>query len=186
MYSITEPSAAALPVPHRMGKQSVAIAEGLLLVGGVTLLERLGVDFSAWPVHPYLFVIMLMGAQHGVYGGVFTAMMATAITIVGGLPPRPIDENYFDYTLGIWSNPLLWVCSGLLIGIITTRQQKALSKAKAALEQSLAAQALIENQYEVLAHRTRKLERRLAGLGEVEAQVKNAESSGATSKARRR
>lgn len=141
-----------------------AAAETLAILVAARLLQGLGIDFHSLPINPYLACVILMAAQHGVFGGILSASLAIALTYAGGLPGLSLDQTYFDFIIGVWTEPLVWLTTGLGVGIITTRRLKANGQIGAALEQSLKAQALIEAQYNVLASRTRRLERRIAGL----------------------
>jgi hypothetical protein len=148
----------------------VSATESLVLIGGVLVLELLGVDYEALPISPYLVCVILMAAQHGLVGGVFSATLATVLTHLGAWPTPGLGESYFDFMLDVWSEPLVWLATGLGVGMITTRRIRNQARTADALDRALTAQALIEHQYNILATRTRKLERRIAGLdGEDEA-----------------
>jgi hypothetical protein len=161
-------------IPYR--SNLLAIAEGMILLGGLAGLDYAGIiDTQAFPVHPFLFVIMLMSAQYGIYGGIFSAIGAILIDHLDGWPVRPIDQDYFDFFLTAWADPLAWICAGLLVGVVTTRQRRALARQSTMLEAARTAESLISAQYEVLASRTRKLERSLAGLAEPKSQITHPE-----------
>lgn len=142
----------------------LAIAEGLLLLGSVAMLEQAGlVSFAAWPVHPYFFVVILLSAQYGVLGGVLTAMGATALSYFSGWPARPFDMSHADYFLLTWADPLSWVLAALMVGIVTSYRGRMLSEQSERLRKAIKAESLIVAQYQILAQRTHKLERSLAG-----------------------
>lgn len=142
----------------------LAFAEGLLLLGGVAFLEHFGlISFAAWPVHPFLFVVILLSAQYGVLGGVLAAMGATALSYFNGWPPRPFDMPHADYFLLTWAAPLSWVLAALMVGLVTSRRGRMLEEQSARLRKAIMAESLIAAQYQVLAQRTHKLERSLAG-----------------------
>lgn len=142
----------------------VSATESLVLIAAVRFLELLGVDFQAIPINPYLACVILMAAQHGLVGGVFAATLATALTHLGAWPTPMLGESYFDFMLDTWSEPLVWLATGLGVGMITTRRIRIQARTAEALDRALTAQRLIEHQYNILATRTRRLERRIAGL----------------------
>lgn len=148
----------------------LAFAEGLLLLGGVAVLEHSGLmSFAAWPVHPFLFVVILLSAQYGVLGGVLAAMGATALSYFNGWPLRPFDMSHAEYFLLTWADPLSWVLAALMVGIVTSRRGRMLEEQSARLRKAIMAESLIVAQYQVLAQRTHKLERSLAGRADMPA-----------------
>lgn len=156
--------------PGRMPSRSnlLALGEGVLLLGGLTVLDYNGIiDMGAAPVHPFLFVVMLMSAQYGVYGGILSAIGAVLFDHVEGWPVRPIGQEYADFFVSAWGQPLSWLVAGLLVGVVTSRHRKALTEQATLLDAAQTAESLIAAQYQVLAERNRKLERGLAGLSEL-------------------
>lgn len=146
----------------------LALAEGILLLGGVALIEHSGLmSFSSWPAHPYLFIAILLSAQYGVLGGVLAAMGATAISYFNGLPARPFDMSHAEYFRLTWADPLSWVVAGLMVGIVTSSRTRMLEEQSEQLRKARMAEGLIAAQYQVLAQRTHKLERSLAGRADL-------------------
>lgn len=146
----------------------LAFAEGILLLGGVALIEHSGLmSFASWPVHPFLFIAILLSAQYGVLGGVLAAMGATAISYFNGLPTRPFDMSHAEYFRLTWADPLSWVLAALMVGIVTSRRSRMLEEQGEQLRKARMAEGLIAAQYQVLAQRTHKLERSLAGRADL-------------------
>lgn len=142
----------------------LAFAEGVLLLGGVAFIEHSGLmSFASWPAHPFLFIAILLSAQYGVLGGVLAAMGATAISYFNGLPARPFDMSHAEYFRLTWADPLSWVLAALMVGIVTSHRSRMLEEQGEQLRKALMAESLIAAQYQVLAQRTHKLERSLAG-----------------------
>lgn len=149
-------------LPHRSNK--LAIAEGLLLLGGLAALHYFGIlPFSSWPVHPCLFVVMLLSAQYGVQGGVLAAVGAIAVSHLEGWPVRPIDMTQAEYFQATWAEPLSWVMAALMIGLVTSHRNRLLQEQSVRLHKAAQAESLIAQQYQVLSQRTHDLERSLAG-----------------------
>ena len=158
------PAHPAIPVKSWWSSPVVAAAETLVILASARLLQGLGIDFHGLPINPYLACVILMSAQHGVFGGILSASLAIALTYAAGLPAPILGETYFDFIIGVWTEPLVWLTTALAVGVITTRRVQANMRTAGALERSLRAQTLIEEQYNVLASRARRLERRIAGL----------------------
>lgn len=147
---------------------ALALAEGVLLLGAVAFIERSGLmSFTSWPAHPYLFIAILLSAQYGVLGGVLAAMGATAISYVNGLPVRPFDMSHAEYFRLTWADPLSWVVAALMVGIVTSHRGRLLEDQSEQLRKARIAESLIAAQYQVLAQRTHKLERTLAGRADL-------------------
>jgi len=162
----------------------LALAEGILLLGGVALIEHSGLmSFSSWPAHPYLFIAILLSAQYGVLGGVLAAMGATAISYFNGLPARPFDMSHAEYFRLTWADPLSWVVAGLMVGIVTSSRTRMLEEQSEQLRKARMAEGLIAAQYQVLAQRTHKLERSLAGRADLSV-LDDSEASAETAKGR--
>ena len=149
-------------LPHR--SNGLALAEGFLLLGGLALLNYTGlVPFAMWPVHPFLFAVILLSAQYGIQGGILAAVGAIALSHVDGWPARPIDMTYAQYFRIAWADSLSWVLAALTVGVVTSNRGRVLQEQTAKLRKATMAENLIAAQYQVLAQRTHKLERRLAG-----------------------
>jgi hypothetical protein len=174
----SEPAPDALP-KSKDRSTVLAIAEGIILFGGLTLANELGyIDLAALPVHPFLFVVMLMGAQYGTIGGIVAAVAAGTLAINGNSLVRPIDQAYFDFIAAVWVHPLIWLAGGLLVGVVADRHLATLNRMRHELDSAKTAQAVISSHYEIMAERTRKLERRLAGLSEFGTAPATAKTSG--------
>lgn len=149
-------------LPYR--SNGLAIAEGVLLLGGLAALHYFDLlPFSTWPVHPCLFVVMLLSAQYGVQGGVLAALGAITISHLDGWPVRPMDMTYAEYFQAAWAEPLAWVMAALMVGLVTSHRNRLLQEQAVRLHKAALAESLIAEQYQVLAQRTHDLERSLAG-----------------------
>jgi len=146
----------------------LALAEGLLVLGLITLLDHTGVlPFEAVPVHPFLFAVILLSAQYGIQGGILAALAAIALSHLDGWPARPIDMTYAQYFRLAWSDSLCWVLAALIVGVVTSHRGRVLKEQTAKLQKATVAESLIAAQYQVLAQRTHQLERSLAGRADI-------------------
>jgi thiamine transporter ThiT len=163
--SISHPVSDPMPgglLSHR--SNGLAFAEGALLLGSLVLLDHSGIfPFEMSPVHPFLFAIILLSAQYGLQGGMLAAMGATLLSLIDGGPARPIDMSYADYFRMAWGDILSWMLAALSVGIVTSHRCRVIEEQATRLSKAITAERLIAAQYEVLAQRTHKLERSLAG-----------------------
>lgn len=151
---------------HR--SNGLAIVEGLLMLGGLALMDFNGVlPFAAWPVHPFFFAVILLSAQYGVQGGILAAVVATVLSHLDGFPIRPIDMAYIDYFRLVWSDSFSWILAALMVGVVTSHRSRVLRGQATTLRKAIEAENLISRQYQVLAQRTHQLERTLAGRADV-------------------
>lgn len=155
-------------LPKASGRSlPVAVAEGAVLLGGVALLEHLQLlDFAQLPVHPFFFAVALLSAQYGALGGIASAAAATLLSFSDGVPVRPVGQDYFDFILGAWAPPLTWLAVAVLVGLIADRHFQVLDQTNSRLQAAGRERDLIVSQYEILAARTRRLERHHAGFSE--------------------
>ncbi len=157
-----KPAAASVGTPR---SHTLTLIEGLVLIGGATLLARLdifsGVD---WPLDPVVVAVAILATQYGVVGGLIAAAAGAGMGITMGLPARPIELDYLTYLGQIWTGPLVYLVTALLLGLISGRHLGELTRTRAELAQASLECELISGQYDVLAARARRLERRLAGL----------------------
>jgi glucose-6-phosphate-specific signal transduction histidine kinase len=141
------------------------LVEALLLIGAPVLLQAFTtVDFSLWPVHPFLYVTILLAAQYGIEGATLAVVGGTLASWLVGWPERPLGVGREEFLMTVAAQPLSWLVAGLLVGIVTSSRTRALRNQREHLTRARNAERLIARQYEVMAERTRKLERGLAGL----------------------
>jgi hypothetical protein len=152
---------ASRPLTSR--SHGLALAEGAVLLIGMTLLDYVGVmSFGDWPVHPFLFAVVLLSAQYGIVGGILAALGAISLSHIDGWPPRPIDMSYAAYFGYVWADALSWMLAGLMVGAVTSNRIRVVQEQATRLRKATLAESLIAAQYEVLAQRTHQLERELA------------------------
>ncbi|WP_417584901.1 hypothetical protein [Pelagibacterium sp.] len=144
----------------------VGVVEGAVMIGGLFAVERLGLlDLQMLPIHPLVLAVALIAAQYGASGGIMAAAMATALALLGGtLPQRVIGEGYFEYLAAVWTTPLAWLVIAVTVGIISDGHRRLLQRSELALFEVKKERDLIAAQYEALAARAKRLERRVAGI----------------------
>jgi len=71
--------------------------------------------------HPFWFPVLLLSAQYGTAGGLTAAAAAIALSWVVGWPPQQFGEDYYAYSLRLWHQPMLWLCTAILLGELRNR-----------------------------------------------------------------
>ncbi|NVK33443.1 MAG: hypothetical protein HWE23_03125 [Rhodobacteraceae bacterium] len=100
------------------------VLEGAILFGGIFLLDWLIPSshlLSASP-HPFWLPVLLLSVQYGLFSGVVSCFAAIILLQVASPFVQQMNEDYFSYGLRIWTEPVLWLLSALMIGAARSRQ----------------------------------------------------------------
>jgi hypothetical protein len=102
-----------------------AIFEGALLLVALAAAETLFFGpgtFASFNIHPFWIVVLLVTIQHGLYAGVLTACLASALL---DRPVRPPDLDIVDYYFELARLPAQWVSAAVILGIYRQAQIRA-------------------------------------------------------------
>jgi polysaccharide biosynthesis protein PelD len=102
-----------------------ALVELLVLLVVPILLEWLlptFPDLTQIQPHPYWFPILLLSLQYGTVSGFLAAIVAIIGAWLIGWPEQDIGENHFQYLVRIWTLPVLWIGTALILGQFRMRQ----------------------------------------------------------------
>jgi hypothetical protein len=144
--------------------RAIAIAEVLLAIGILIIVNLLyfnGDRFEGVNPHPFWFVVILVSAQYGVAEGVFAVVVATFFYLIGNVRPRGEDEYIYAYLLDINSQPLLWLISALIIGLLRYRHILERDRLRHNLREAIEREEITAAQYEQLRMIREMLEQRL-------------------------
>ena len=72
--------------------------------------------------HPYWIAILLLSLQYGTVSGLLAAGLAIVGTVLIGMPEPDIEERYFNYLIRVWTQPVLWLLTAMLLGSFRARQ----------------------------------------------------------------
>ncbi|GAB4187767.1 MAG: hypothetical protein OHK0024_28230 [Thalassobaculales bacterium] len=122
-----------------------------------------GTRFREVQPHPFWIIVLLFTAQYGTGEGLAAATAATAVLLVGNLPPQLLQEDPFDYTFRLSANPMMWLTAAVLLGEIRSRQRRRLDAAQAALAAAGERERLLGEAYDRLSAANQGLEERVAG-----------------------
>ena len=126
------------PSPPRSGGESElllfvrAVTEGMALLVGLLAIETLFLGrgaYAALDVHPFWLPVILVSLQHGLYGGVATAALASWFM---DWPLRAPGVDISTYNLEMAHLPIQWFLCALLIGLY--RQSERRKQAEQARE----------------------------------------------------
>jgi hypothetical protein len=103
----------------------IALVELLVLLVVPILLEWLLPNFpdlTQIQPHPYWLPILLLSLQYGTVSGFLAAIVAIIGAWLIGWPEQDIGENHFQYLVRIWTLPVLWIGTALILGQFRMRQ----------------------------------------------------------------
>lgn len=110
-----------LPVKPPM----TAVLEILLLILVPAAIDHFVPSFPSlaeMQPHPFWLPVLLVSIQYGTVSGLLAAGCAIAASSFLGWPEQEIGENHFSYLLRVWSQPVLWLATALVLGQFRMRQ----------------------------------------------------------------
>ncbi len=161
------PEAAELEPEGHSPLTLIALLEIVVLVIIPGTLDYAAPSFptlSEMQPHFFWLPVLLLSLQYGTVSGLMTAGVAILVSAVLGWPDQEIGENHFVYLLRIWTQPVLWLATALVIGQFRMRQisrKQELLRQVAVLSQQRATLAGYGLQ---LRDRCERLERAMASL----------------------
>lgn len=99
-----------------------AIFEGvalLVIMIGIEILFFGRGTYATLDVHPFWIAVLLVTVQHGLYGGVVTAVLAAMML---DWPARPPGLDIASYYLELARLPVQWIAVALLLGVYRQSQ----------------------------------------------------------------
>ncbi len=148
------------------GMRCSALLEIALFFALAVLLDRLVYDGNAfWNAapHPFWLAVLLITVQYGTAEGVFAAMVATVVLLVGGMPEQALDEDLYDYLFSIVYRPLMWFMAAIVLGELLMRHLKERDRLRLALEEAHTNEKTIADAYRRQQQVKADLEVRVAG-----------------------
>jgi hypothetical protein len=131
----------------------------LLLVGfalpGVARLSSLS-------PHPFWIPVLLLSVQYGTSGGITAALCAIVLAWLIGWPTQGGGEDFYDYSLRIWREPILWLAAALILGGFRSQHLYKLDALHAQLANADIQRQSIANLFNTLKSHCEDLERRVA------------------------
>ena len=150
-------------LPPLAGIVELVVITGLILTIDMMLPD---VDIADIQPNPFWLPVLLLSLQYGTVSGVLAAATALLVTLLSGLPEAGVGENYFNYAMRVFAQPILWFGAAVLLGQFRMRQieaKRGLTMMVLDLEQQRAALA---GYAQGLRSRCDMLERDRAGLAD--------------------
>ncbi len=118
--------------------------------------------FSEINPHPFWVPVLLIASQYGIREGVISAAMATALFLVGNVPPQSLMEDSYSYVFSMSLLPILWLLAALSLGAIQTRQTHGRNAALLEIEELKLQNQKIHTAYAQLENNKKVLDFRIA------------------------
>lgn len=112
----------ATVLPPLAGIIELAVLTGLIVAIDAMLPD---VDLADIQPNPFWLPVLLLSLQYGTVSGILAAATALLVTLVSGLPEPGVGENYFNYAMRAFSQPILWFGAAVLLGQFRMRQIQA-------------------------------------------------------------
>jgi polysaccharide biosynthesis protein PelD len=148
-----------------LGLRSSAIIEIFLffcIVFAIASIFGLQLNYFDITPHPFWIIVLAMSARYGVCEGILAAGVATAVLILGPLPPRSPLEDPFIYTFTIIKNPILWLVLSVVLGESRSKQKNELAIVSKKLLESESKEEKMAKSYTDLKNLKERLEIRIS------------------------
>ena len=160
-----ENAAVKPPVKYGFLRSSALIEIALFFVGALLIDTFFFKGDRFWTInpHPFWIIVLLTSVQYGVKEGFFTALVATAVLLVGNLPPHDQAEYLFSYLYEVSFNPIFWLVAALILGELRQRQVRRYNKVAQERYESRVREENIAEKYNEMRKIKENLEFRVAG-----------------------
>lgn len=150
---------------HRYLPTRAGVIELVVLFGLLIIIDRLMMqpgDFAKLQPHPYWLPVVLLSLQYGTADGVLAAATAILVNLALGWSSQGIAEDYYRYLMRVWSVPVAWILTAVVIGEVRTRQRSRMTELVGALYQTRKQSADITIHCQRLEEKIQRLERGFA------------------------
>lgn len=113
--------------------------------------------------HPFWLPVLLVSLQYGTVSGLLAAGCSIAVNAFLGWPEQEVGENHFTYLLRVWTQPMLWVATALVLGQFRMRQIERKQELVRQLNEMQSQRKSIAEYATNLRARCERLERELVG-----------------------
>lgn len=110
--------------------------------------------------HPFWVIVVLISVQYGTSEGVLAAILSSVLLLVGNMPEMQTDQ--YTYWLYVFSLPLLWVVSAVVLGELRQRHIREREYLYKELREAQRREETISNSYVKVKNLKEKLELRIA------------------------
>ena len=116
---------------------------------------------DAW-LHPFFIIVALIAVQYGSNEGIFCALVATILLLVGNLPERHINQDSYAWLFEVAKLPLSWLLVAVVLGELRQRHMRERNELLAELNNSVEREKVFARNYEQAKDRKERLELNIA------------------------
>ncbi len=98
---------------RRFVPETIGLLVMLALVS-TALTDRGSVPSAFW------IPVLLMSSQYGIMGGLFSAILASVVLYINGLPPQSAGQDFYAYAAMVATQPSAWFATALVLGGLRT------------------------------------------------------------------
>jgi hypothetical protein len=119
-------------------------------------------SLASFSPHPFWFPVLLLSAQYGTASGLTAAVAAIALGWAVGWPPQKFGEEFYVYSIRLWHQPMLWLCTAILLGELRNRHiHERIAQSERLTEADAQRQSIAQLCVQLQAH-NQELNRRIA------------------------
>lgn len=115
------------------------------------------------PSSAFWIPVLLMSGQYGIMGGLFSAIVASFVLYIGGLPPQTAAQDFYAYAAVVAALPSAWFAAALVFGGLRTLHIHHETGLKDRLAQSHLTAVDLADALERSLEEVQRLEQRIAG-----------------------
>ena len=143
----------------------IAVVETLIFFVILFLIAAIfSLPFNFFKVcpHPFWIIVILISCQYGTVEGVFAAIVATLIFLLGPLPVREVLDDRSDYFFVVAKTPILWFVTAVILGELRMKHIRERNELKIAAIEAEEKEKKVANAYNSLKKIKERLEIRVA------------------------
>jgi polysaccharide biosynthesis protein PelD len=122
-----------------------------------------GNRFWSVSIHPFWPLIIIVSVQYGTSEGLLASFVATALLLIGKLPPQKISQDLYEYLFYVIRTPLMWFVASVLLGELRGRHKRETESLREDLESTKSQLVRINGAYQQAMQVKENLEVRMAG-----------------------
>jgi hypothetical protein len=119
--------------------------------------------FRSLSPYPFWIPVLLMSAQYGVIGGLFSTLVTTAVFFGIAMPPQLANQDFYSYAGTLLLYPSGWLTYALVIGGLRSLHMLHAAEMERSLEDARETTVTLGGGLERALKEIDRLERRIAG-----------------------
>lgn len=151
---------------HLLGLHGSALLEMILFFALALTIDHFGASGNRfWDMapHPFWLIVLLISVQYGTGDGLFAAVIASAVLLIGNLPVQSIYLDLYSYLFEVARRPMMWIAAALIFGELRMRQARRTVKLAHDLKDAEHRAEVVASAYRAVDNAKQELEIRVAG-----------------------